>query len=129
MSSVINAAASATSSSIIISSHCVTAIPDKNGHVPINDCRALYNYYPSFAAAILFCIIFGISFCLHTVQAIVWRKVKSFWFEILEVKLCANSKSWTVEVLLGVDYGRRLGASGVYPSHSLDTTSNKLSLI
>ncbi|KAF8962444.1 RTA1 like protein-domain-containing protein [Flammula alnicola] len=82
MSSVISAAATASSSSTTLS--CITSTPDKNGHVPITDCRALYNYYPSFGAAILFSIIFGISLCLHTVQAFSWRK-RFCWVMIMGV--------------------------------------------
>lgn len=74
MSSFISATATASTAS---TTACITSTPDKNGHVPTNDCRALYSYYPSFGAAILFSIIFGISLCLHVVQAIAWRKVSS----------------------------------------------------
>jgi hypothetical protein len=39
---------------------CIQTItPDKNGYVPPGTCGALYEYYPSFAAAIVFSIIFG----------------------------------------------------------------------
>ena len=74
MSSVYSAVATA---SVASTTPCITSTPDKNGYVPTNDCRVLYNYYPSFGAAILFSIIFGISLCLHIVQAIAWRKVSS----------------------------------------------------
>ncbi|KAF8904711.1 RTA1 like protein-domain-containing protein [Gymnopilus junonius] len=63
---------------------CITATPDKNGHVPVNDCRSLYNYYPSFAAAIVFSIVFGISLCLHTTQAVLWKK-RFCWVIIMGV--------------------------------------------
>jgi hypothetical protein len=75
---------SATSAAATASSSCITATPDKNGYVPTNDCRALYNYYPSFGAAILFSIIFGIALCLHGVQAYVWRK-RFCWVLIMGV--------------------------------------------
>jgi len=93
MSSVISAAATATSSmSSTIS--CITSTPDKNGHVPINDCRVQYNYYPSLGAAILFCIIFGFSLCLHIVQAFSWRKVSSMG--------STPSRTWALTVIRGV---------------------------
>ncbi|TVY88786.1 Protein RTA1 [Lachnellula willkommii] len=38
-------------------SHTIT--PDKNGHVPPGTCGALYEYYPSFGAAVFFSLIFG----------------------------------------------------------------------
>lgn len=39
---------------------CIQTItPDKNGYVPPGTCGSLYQYYPSFAAAVVFSIIFG----------------------------------------------------------------------
>src|SRR5271167_1134977 len=32
---------------------CITVTPDTNGYVPLEDCRNLWSYYPSFGAAIL----------------------------------------------------------------------------
>lgn len=52
---------------------CITATPDKNGHVPLEDCRALWPYYPSIAAAALIAAIFGISTFTHIIQAIHYR--------------------------------------------------------
>ena len=68
MSSVINSPTS------IATTSCITVTPDQNGFVPLNDCRDLWSYYPSFGAAILFTILFGISTVAHIIQAIVYRK-------------------------------------------------------
>ncbi|WEW56701.1 hypothetical protein PRK78_002149 [Emydomyces testavorans] len=55
-----------------------TIAPDKNGFVPPTECNALYLYYPSFAAALVFTGLFFIVFCGHFVQATVF-KVKFVW--------------------------------------------------
>ncbi|KAF8194801.1 RTA1 like protein-domain-containing protein [Mycena galopus ATCC 62051] len=47
-----------------------TEIPDKNGFVPPGTCHALYDFYPSFAAAVLFSILFGVVMALHIAQAV-----------------------------------------------------------
>jgi hypothetical protein len=40
---------------------CIKTItPDENGYVPPGTCGALYDYYPSFAAAVAAAVIFGI---------------------------------------------------------------------
>ncbi|KDR72280.1 hypothetical protein GALMADRAFT_126499 [Galerina marginata CBS 339.88] len=81
MTSVVSASATSSASA---TPSCITAVPDRNGHVPIDDCRALYAYYPSFAAAIVFSVIFGISLCLHVFQAFTWRK-RFCWVIIMGV--------------------------------------------
>ena len=53
---------------------CITVTPDKNGYVPIYDCRDIWFYYPSFGAAILFSILFGMTTVLHFFQAFHFRK-------------------------------------------------------
>lgn len=52
-----------------------TIIPDKNGHVPPGTCGALYQYYPSFAAAIVFSFIFGALSISHIFQAANFKTV------------------------------------------------------
>jgi hypothetical protein len=52
-----------------------TSIPDKNGYVPPGTCNANYNYYPSFGAAIVASIIFGILTIVQIGQAFYYRKV------------------------------------------------------
>src|SRR5436190_4102844 len=69
-------------SSSVDSGQCITATPDPNGYVPLDDCRALWPYYPSFTAAILFAALFGISTIIHVTQAFVYRK-KFCWVIIM----------------------------------------------
>ena len=42
---------------------CVTAVPGKNGHVPIDigACNVYWAYDPSFSAAVAFAVLFGIT--------------------------------------------------------------------
>ena len=47
------------------------ATPGKDGYVPAEACNALWVYFPNFAAAVAFSILFGILFIAHLVQAIV----------------------------------------------------------
>jgi hypothetical protein len=55
---------------------CIQTItPDKNGFVPPGTCGALYDYYPSFAAAVIFAVLFGMLTVAHIAQAAVFKKV------------------------------------------------------
>jgi len=55
---------------------CVqTIIPDKNGFVPPGTCGALYNYYPSFSAAIATGLLFGLLSIAHIVLAAKFKLV------------------------------------------------------
>lgn len=55
---------------------CISGLtPDKNGYVPPEACNANFAYYPSFAAAIIFSVIFGLALTLHLIQGITYRKV------------------------------------------------------
>ncbi|MCJ1485727.1 hypothetical protein MMC06_005902 [Schaereria dolodes] len=51
-----------------------TITPDHNGYVPPGTCNALYRFYPSFAAALLFSLLFGATTLLHIGQAIASKK-------------------------------------------------------
>ncbi|KAF6803097.1 RTA1 domain-containing protein [Colletotrichum sojae] len=54
---------------------CVqTTEPDANGYVPPGSCGALWNYYPSFAAAMVFAVLFGILTAVHIWQAAMHKK-------------------------------------------------------
>jgi hypothetical protein len=45
---------------------CIQTItPDKNGYVPPGTCGALYDYYPSFAAAVVTAVLFGMLTVAH----------------------------------------------------------------
>ncbi|GFF54145.1 protein RTA1 [Aspergillus udagawae] len=50
-----------------------TVTPDANGYVPPSECNALYQYYPSFGAALAFSVLFGILMITHFVQATVHK--------------------------------------------------------
>jgi len=70
--------ASTTTNASSATASCISAVPGKNGYVPPSACNALYFYNPSFAAAIVFSIIFGIITGVHLIQAISYRKVGLF---------------------------------------------------
>jgi hypothetical protein len=59
-----------------------TIKPDKNGYVPPGTCGSLYNYYPSFAAAIVFAVMFGALMVAHIAQAAIYKK-KFCWVIIM----------------------------------------------
>ncbi|KAL0939984.1 RTA1 domain-containing protein [Colletotrichum truncatum] len=62
---------------------CVQTVePDANGYVPPGECGALWNYYPSFTAAIIFAVLFGVLTGVHIWQAAAHRK-KWCWVIIM----------------------------------------------
>lgn len=52
-----------------------TITPDSNGYVPPGSCNAQYNYYPSFAAALVAAIFFGVVTFAHIAEGIKYKKV------------------------------------------------------
>lgn len=58
-----------------LSATCTTAVPGKNGHVPIDACNSYYNYDPQFAPAVAVAVIFGMLTAIHIVQASWYKKV------------------------------------------------------
>ncbi|KAI1373191.1 RTA1 like protein-domain-containing protein [Hypoxylon crocopeplum] len=66
---------------------CVQTIEsDANGYLPPGTCNALWDYYPSFSAALAFTILFGLLTLAHLYQGIAHRKkfcwvivMASFW--------------------------------------------------
>lgn len=50
-----------------------TIIPDKNGYLPPGTCGAKYKYYPSFNAALVTAILFGILTAGHIALAVMYR--------------------------------------------------------
>src|SRR5277367_18407 len=62
---------------------CINVTPDSNGYVPEWACNANYNYDPSFSAAILFTILFGLTLGGHIYQAILYKKVRLCWVVIM----------------------------------------------
>jgi hypothetical protein len=49
------------------------ATPATHGYVPAEACNALWQYSPSFAAAIIFSVLFGALTIAHLAQALVYR--------------------------------------------------------
>jgi hypothetical protein len=49
--------------------------PGKNGYLPPESCDVILYYVPSFAAAILFCALYGLTTLVHIIQAAVYKKV------------------------------------------------------
>ncbi|PYI16835.1 hypothetical protein BO99DRAFT_475420 [Aspergillus violaceofuscus CBS 115571] len=50
-----------------------TVSPDANGYVPPDQCNALYQYYPSFGAALAFSVLFGVLMITHFIQATIHK--------------------------------------------------------
>ncbi|TVY52979.1 Protein RTA1 [Lachnellula cervina] len=74
MSSTILSATHSSTTTASASATCTSAIPDKNGHVDPSACNAIYEYYPSFAAAILFSGLLLAAAILHIFQAAKFKK-------------------------------------------------------
>ncbi|KAF7539256.1 hypothetical protein G7Z17_g12455 [Cylindrodendrum hubeiense] len=54
---------------------CVQTLePDENGYLPPGTCNAIWNYYPSFAAALVFMGLFAIMTAVHIWQAAKYKK-------------------------------------------------------
>ncbi|KAI0894540.1 RTA1 like protein-domain-containing protein [Annulohypoxylon nitens] len=71
---------------IVIPTCIQTIEPDVNGYLPPGTCHALWDYYPSFSAALAFAILFGLLTMAHLYQSIVYKKkfcwvivMASFW--------------------------------------------------
>ena len=62
--------------SIAVPTCIQTITPDKNGYVPPGTCNALYDYYPSFAAALTFSVFFGMLTIAHIWQAAFFKTVR-----------------------------------------------------
>lgn len=52
-----------------------TIAPGKDGYLPPGSCGALWNYFPSFVAAVAFSALFGVLFIAHLGQALHHRTV------------------------------------------------------
>ncbi len=58
---------------------CVQTItPDANGYVPPGTCGAIWNYYPSFRAAVAFAALFAVLVTVHIWQAVAYKKVRTY---------------------------------------------------
>jgi len=62
---------------------CINVTPGPNGYVPEWACNAQWNYSPSFPAAVLFTVLFGLTLGAHIYQAILYKKVRLCWVVIM----------------------------------------------
>lgn len=69
-------ASATTSASATSTPTCLNIAPGKNGYLPPESCDVILYYVPSFAAAILFCVLFGLTTLIHTFQAFQYKKVQ-----------------------------------------------------
>jgi hypothetical protein len=107
------------------STSCVSAMPGKNGYVPPTACNALYGYYPSFAAAIIFGLLFGIATVAHLIQAISYRKV----IQVCSFNDCNRCRRHLIlEILLGHNNGCILGNCRLRVAHFGDQAPAKCCL-
>ncbi|KAJ4139553.1 hypothetical protein NW765_003456 [Fusarium oxysporum] len=89
--------------SIVIPTCVQTLEPDENGYLPPGTCNAHWNYYPSFAAAVVFAVLFAALTGVHIWQAARYKKV---------------------HMVLGYYHGGDLGDNGVYlPSDKHETSA------
>ncbi|KAK1635732.1 RTA1 domain-containing protein [Colletotrichum phormii] len=80
---------------------CVQTIePDANGYIPPGECGAIWNYYPSFAAAAVFAALFGVLTVVYIWQAAKHKKrwcwviiMASIWETLAFVFRAASSKN------------------------------------
>jgi hypothetical protein len=105
-----------------------TIPPDNNGYLPPGTCGAMYNYYPSFAAAIVAAVVFGALTIAHTGLAAVYKKVRINGFlrkkEDVVLRMKSNMK-WILEILLGDNHGQSMGNHRVRHSSRLNTPTAK----
>jgi hypothetical protein len=66
--------------SIVVPTCVQTLEPDENGYLPPGTCNAHWNYYPSFAAALAFALLFATLTGVHIWQAARYKKVRMFYF-------------------------------------------------
>ena len=122
-----------------------TITPDANGYVPPGTCGALWNYYPSFGAAIVFAVVFAVLVMVHVWQAVVHRKVRECsprfcqyrpWLPRMNQsvqqlycpssrgRLKSSSTDASTEVVLGHHHGLQLGDSGIaLPDNKYETSA------
>ncbi|SCN68108.1 related to RTA1-involved in 7-aminocholesterol resistance [Fusarium fujikuroi] len=60
--------------SIVVPTCVQTLEPDENGYLPPGTCNAHWNYYPSFAAAVVFALLFAALTGVHIWQAAQYKK-------------------------------------------------------
>jgi hypothetical protein len=68
---------SSTTTSSTATATCLNISPGKNGYLPPEACDVILYYVPSFAAAVLFCVFYGMTTLLHGIQAVMFKKVST----------------------------------------------------
>jgi hypothetical protein len=68
--------ATTTSASETSTPTCLPIPPKENGYVPPGGCGNIHMYEASFAAPVLFSVLFGLTTIIHIVQAIMFKKVR-----------------------------------------------------
>ncbi|GCB18915.1 sphingoid long-chain base transporter RSB1 [Aspergillus awamori] len=74
MSTTTASIASATSALASSTQTCTNPKPGKNGYLPPEACDSILLYVPSLAAAVLFCVLYGLTLICHGVQAYLYKK-------------------------------------------------------
>ncbi|GAA92998.1 hypothetical protein ASPFODRAFT_55255 [Aspergillus luchuensis CBS 106.47] len=73
--STTTASISTTTSALASTQTCTNPKPGKNGYLPPEACDDILLYVPSLAAAVLFCVLYGLTLICHGVQAFLYKKV------------------------------------------------------
>ncbi|KAI1775987.1 RTA1 like protein-domain-containing protein [Hypoxylon cercidicola] len=92
---------------IVLPTCIQTIAPDQNGYVPPGTCNALWDYYPSFSAALVFTLLFGLLTLAHLYQAIAYRK-RFCWVIVM-------ASAWeTIAYLFRTVSTRHQQSTGIY---------------
>ncbi|PYI01472.1 RTA1 domain protein [Aspergillus sclerotiicarbonarius CBS 121057] len=63
-----------TTTAIAPTQTCTNPKPGKNGYLPPEACDVILLYVPSLAAAVLFCVLYGLTLICHGIQAFLYKK-------------------------------------------------------
>ena len=108
-----------TSASATASPTCLDIAPGKNGYLPPEACGSLLFYEPSFGAAILFAVLFGLTTLAHTIQAVIYNKVRLF-------NLSQGTSTHSITALrMGSHHGRHVGALSIHFSGYADASAEQ----
>ncbi|GKZ30966.1 hypothetical protein AbraIFM66950_010791 [Aspergillus brasiliensis] len=72
--STTTASITSTSTALASTQTCTNPKPGKHGYLPPEACDSILLYVPSLAAAVLFCVLYGLTLILHGVQAFLYKK-------------------------------------------------------
>lgn len=84
----------ATTISSTATATCLNIAPGKNGYLPPEACDVVLYYVPSFAAAVLFCVFYGMTTFTHLIQAVIYKKVGTVSL-FFDTAIANNSSSLT----------------------------------